>query len=90
MKKLIFSLAVLLCSMSAITAKAQVSIEGKVGTPVYCLPPARVVVVVPPLKRGIMVKPAPAILVRPRYVIVMSPPPAYVVARPARKVVIYR
>lgn len=69
MKKVIFSLTVLLCSISVISAKAQVAVSVRVGAPIYYRP-ARVVVVA---------KPAPVVVVRPHPVYVVARPARRVV-----------
>lgn len=80
MKKVIFLLTATIGGLCAFQASAQVAVCVKIGTPVYCPPP-------PP--KVIVVKPAPVVVVPVRRQIVVQPP-VYVVAKPTRKVVIYR
>lgn len=88
MKKVIFVLAATIGGLCVFQASAQVSISLKIGTPVYCPPPAKVVVAPLPPPKVIAVKPVSVVVVPVRRRVVMRPP-VYVVARPARKVVIY-
>lgn len=89
MKKAIFSIAVFVCNVWYSNASAQASVFVKIGTPVYCQPPARVIVVAPPPQpKVIVVKPAPVIVVPVRKRVVVQPP-VYVVARPKRKIIIF-
>jgi len=77
MKKIAaFITIVLLCNIAKPTY-AQVQVRVNVGIPVYCPPPARVVVVRPrPLITPVVVRPVPA--------------PAYVIVRPRpRRVIVY-
>ncbi|WP_215238991.1 hypothetical protein [Dyadobacter helix] len=79
MKKAIFSLALLIGSICATTASAQVYVSVRFGVPVFCPPPPPRVVVVKPVPVATKV-----VVVRP------APQPLYVLAKPRRKVVVYR
>jgi len=88
MKKVIFLLAVTIGGLCVFEASAQVAVSIKIGTPVYCPPPAKVIIVAPPPPlKVIVVHPAPVVVVPVRRRVIVQP--VYVVARPARKVIIY-
>lgn len=89
MKKVIFLLAVTIGSLCVFQASAQVAVSVKIGTPVYCPPPAKVIVVAPtPPPKVIVIKPVPVVVVPVRRRVIV-PQPVYIVARPAHKVIIY-